>query len=340
MTGIAQTAAVDTTIAKPPPVSSHIQDLAASIDEAVAQLRQRQIRQSQHNDGDNKPQHDKLLVIGDGEGSIPWPLFCDDLLKPVDKVVWAVIRHQVVAGYAAAFPRYEIIGRHANIGSKATIARAIIILRLTRWLSLCARVRDAKGRFCGNVYVLHDEPISMADAIYLDPAYLSLLQAMATHHHARVRQVAKSIITTLEDGVSDEVDERESGTVMQQHGKCSVVDFELDSGSSAGTDLEIADVSSQSANTSLPLPADEPGNTASYDVVMRPDAFPVQDGSTDSAIAVENTQETEKRCVQNMNSDDQDQKLNPIDTTQAQKLNSVLEIQVQNLNPPQDNQQK
>ena len=357
MTSIAQTVAADVATAKPPPVSSHILNLATSIDEAVAQLRQRQTRQAQHNDGDNAPQHDNLLVIGDGEDSIPWQLFCDDLLKPVDKVVWAVIRYQADIGDAVAFPSYGIIGRLANIGSKATIARAIIILRLTRWLSLCARVRDAQGRFQGNVYVLHNEPISVADTIYLDPAYLSLLRAMITHHHAQVRQVVKSIIATLEGGVSDEVDVRESATVLQQHGKCSVADFELDSGASADTDLEIADVSSQSGSTPLPLPADEPGKTASYDEVQ-PDVSAVQDDSTDSAIVVGNTQEIGEHgvqnsnadipvqnlnavsSVQNMNSDVQDQELNPVDNTPDQKLNSVPETQVQDLNPTQGNHQK
>ena len=348
MTSIAQTATTDVAIAKPSPVSSHIQSLATSIDEAVAQLRQRQAYQAQHNDGDNKPQRDNLLVIGNRQDSLPWPLFCDDLLKPVDKVVWAVIRYQADIGDAVAFPRYEIIGRHANIGSKATVARAIIVLRLTRWLSLCDRVRDAQGRFCGNVYVLHDEPISVADAIYLDPAYLSLLQAMTTHHHTRVRQVAESVIATLEDGVGNKVDGRESATALQPQEKHSAVEYRLNSESTVDADLETKDAFSQPASTSLPLAEDDPGNTASYDVVQ-PDVSAVQDDSTDSAIVVGNTQATEEHGVQNpnadipvqnMNSGSQDQELNPVYNTPDQKLNGVSENRVQNLNLIQQNKQK
>ena len=42
-------------------------------------------------------------------------------------------------GGNTSFPGYGAIGRMANIASRTTIARAIAILRATRWLTLCRR---------------------------------------------------------------------------------------------------------------------------------------------------------------------------------------------------------
>jgi hypothetical protein len=45
---------------------------------------------------------------------------------------------------------------------------------LTRWLSLVRRRRDPKtGRILGNLYVLHDEPLTPFEAMQLDADYLA-----------------------------------------------------------------------------------------------------------------------------------------------------------------------
>ena len=54
------------------------------------------------------------------------------------------------------------------------MARALTVLRLTRWISLVRRRRDPRsGRIQGNLYVLHDEPLTPYEAIQLDADYLS-----------------------------------------------------------------------------------------------------------------------------------------------------------------------
>lgn len=60
---------------------------------------------------------------------------------------------------------------------------------MTRWLSLVRRRRDPKtGRILGNLYVLHDEPLTPFEAMQLDPDYLSLMsQALA--HAAKAVQI-------------------------------------------------------------------------------------------------------------------------------------------------------
>lgn len=169
-------------------VSPRTQSLSVYIQEAVVNLRQRsRLTESPTRDKDG------LLFLGNWHDSHPRLLFHDGTLEPVDKVVWAVIRHHVDVNNATAFPTYQTIGRCANIRSKATVARSIMLLRVTRWLSLCARVRDGQGRYQGNVYALHDEPISLVDAVYLDPGYRQFLQQMRSYKHDRVRQIADAL---------------------------------------------------------------------------------------------------------------------------------------------------
>ena len=94
-----------------------------------------------------------------------------------------------------AFPTYEQLRPWlasmpcAGQASHETVARALTLLRLTRWLSLVRRRRDPKtGRILGNLYVLHDEPLTPFEAMQLDPDYLELV-SQALGHSARAVQV-------------------------------------------------------------------------------------------------------------------------------------------------------
>ncbi|MDN5869221.1 MAG: STY4528 family pathogenicity island replication protein [Nitrococcus sp.] len=145
---------------------------------------------------------DALLFLGNSHHAFPVVVVQDPILEPVDKLVWMVIcQSGRGTGAKAEFPSYADIARLANISSTSTVSRAIAILRATRWLSLCARSREANGRFGGNVYALHDEPLPLADALHLDPGYMAFLQDAANHHHARVRCVVAAVSATLDDDI-------------------------------------------------------------------------------------------------------------------------------------------
>src|SRR5690606_3840867 len=59
-----------------------------------------------------------------------------------------------------------------------------------RWLSLVRRRRDPRtGRIQGNLYVLHDEPLTPFEAMQLDPDYLSLVCQALTHASKAVQRV-------------------------------------------------------------------------------------------------------------------------------------------------------
>ena len=145
---------------------------------------------------------DALLFLGNRHHAFPAVVVLDPVLEPVDKLVWMVIYQSGRGtGTRAVFPSYIDIARLANVSSTSTVSRAIAILRATRWLSLCARSRDPSGRFGGNVYALHDEPLPLVDALHLDPDYMEFLQEAASHHHARVRQVAAAVSESLDEDI-------------------------------------------------------------------------------------------------------------------------------------------
>jgi len=150
---------------------------------------------------------DTMLFVGNWHQSFPALVVQDPVLEPVDKLVWMVILLQArETGGNTAFPSYEYLARKTNVSSTSTISRAIAILRATRWLTLCARLREASGRFRGNVYALHDEPLPLADALHLDPDYMSFLRQSLAHHHARVCLVAKGVLDTIDEDIHEGID--------------------------------------------------------------------------------------------------------------------------------------
>ena len=151
-------------------------------------------------EGEGPP--DRMVFLGNRHQSFPTAVIEDPVLEPVDKVIWMVIMLVVrETGSETAFPGYEAIGKMANVSSRSTIARAIAILRATRWLTLCARVRRASGKFRGNVYALHDEPLPLADALHLDTNYMAFLGSATGHGHARVRAVAQGVLDSIGEDI-------------------------------------------------------------------------------------------------------------------------------------------
>lgn len=148
------------------------------------------------------PSSNSMLFFGNRHTSFPTLVVQDPVLEPVDKLVWMSIRLQASeTGGSTAFPSYTSIARTANVSSKSTISRAVAILRITRWLTLCARLRGSSGRFQGNVFALHDEPMPLVDALHFDSSYMQFLRESAEHHHARVRAVAQGALDTIDEDI-------------------------------------------------------------------------------------------------------------------------------------------
>jgi hypothetical protein len=134
------------------------------------------------------PAGDSFLYSGNRHESVPRALFLDRRLTPLERNAWQVFRFQLNDDGATAFPTYDQLRPYLAsmpCGAQAsheTVARALTLLRLTRWLSLVRRRRDPRtGRILGNLYVLHDEPLTPFEAMQLDPDYLGLVSQALTH---------------------------------------------------------------------------------------------------------------------------------------------------------------
>jgi len=74
---------------------------------------------------------------------------------------------------------------------------ALTILRLVRWLSLVRKSNT--GRILGNVYVLHDEPLTPFEAMQLDSDYLQLVSQSLNHAAKAVQVVGDHTLQEIAD---------------------------------------------------------------------------------------------------------------------------------------------
>ncbi|HCF1530129.1 TPA: STY4528 family pathogenicity island replication protein [Pseudomonas aeruginosa] len=150
---------------------------------------------------------DAFLFSGNRHETVPQRLFLDRRLTPLERNAWQVFRLMLNDDGVTAFPTYEQLRPWlasmpcAGQASHETVARALTLLRLTRWLSLVRRRRDPKtGRILGNLYVLHDEPLTPFEAMQLDADYLALVSQSLGHSAKAVQMVG---LNTLKEIAED-----------------------------------------------------------------------------------------------------------------------------------------
>ncbi|HBP0979083.1 STY4528 family pathogenicity island replication protein [Comamonas sp. Y6] len=149
---------------------------------------------------------DAFLFSGNRHETVPRRLFLDRRLTPLERNAWQVFRLMLNDDGVTAFPTYEQLRPWlasmpcAGQASHETVARALTLLRLTRWLSLVRRRRDAKtGRILGNLYVLHDEPLTPFEAMQLDADYLALVSQSLGHSAKAVQIVGLNTLKEIAD---------------------------------------------------------------------------------------------------------------------------------------------
>ncbi|MGV6989194.1 STY4528 family pathogenicity island replication protein [Testudinibacter sp. P80/BLE/0925] len=152
-----------------------------------------------------------LLYFGNPHDTVPVRLLTDPLLTCRARYAWQVIKHNARAFGGAAFPSYEelqqLLSDRAYTQEKASkkvVSQTLLLLRLTRWLTFCSKARDEQGRILGNIYIIHDEPMSIPDCIHFNENYLNMLE-QATHHRDKmIRGVAQHIVKNMQidDGQS------------------------------------------------------------------------------------------------------------------------------------------
>lgn len=144
-----------------------------------------------------------FLFSGQSHEVVPRRLLLDSRLTPLERNAWQVFR-LMLQGQGVVTPRYEDLQPYLSSvpygasASRETIARVLTMLRLTRWLSLVSRGRDQlSGRLQGSLYVLHDEPLTPAEAMELDQDYLELVGNSLDHATKAVRIVAQHVLEEI-----------------------------------------------------------------------------------------------------------------------------------------------
>lgn len=154
------------------------------------------------------PVESGLLFFGNQHETVPTRLLFDKYLTARAKLAWQLIKSKAKEFQAGLFPSYEalseLLSDKSYAGEKLSrklISQTLLLLRLTRWLTLCETARNEHGQVLGNIYLLHDEPMPVIDTIQLNDDYLKLLEKSVKHKDPTVRLVATDIIENL---MSDE----------------------------------------------------------------------------------------------------------------------------------------
>jgi len=144
-----------------------------------------------------------LFYMGNWHESIPLFIYRDPILESVDRNVYGVIRSLTSKESATAFPTYDDICKYGNISSHATVSRAVAILRLVRWSTQRLVRCPLSGQIRRKVYIMHDQPLELADTIQLDPGYMSYIEECQSHHHAYVKKVATLVMERIESDINE-----------------------------------------------------------------------------------------------------------------------------------------
>jgi len=143
------------------------------------------------------PTNDVFLFAGNRQESVPRTLFFDRRLTPIERNTWQVIRMLMESGGKTSMPTYDQLRPFltampcAAQASYETVAKAITLLRLTRWMTLVRRRRLPNGQVQSNIYVLHDEPLCPHETIQLDRDYFALVSKAMDHSSKAIRRIGE-----------------------------------------------------------------------------------------------------------------------------------------------------
>lgn len=153
---------------------------------------------------ETKLQEHGLLFFGNQHETVPTRLLFDPYLTSRAKLAWQLIKYKAREFQSGMFPSYEVLAKllsdkpydDAEL-SRKLVSQTLLLLRLTRWLTLCETVRNEQGQVLGNFYILHDEPMPIIDTIQLNHDYIALLEKSIQHRDNFVRGVANHIVENL-----------------------------------------------------------------------------------------------------------------------------------------------
>jgi hypothetical protein len=140
-----------------------------------------------------------VLFTGNWHDSIPRNLILNQQLSPVEKITWQTLRLTIAnPQQPGSAPSREGLAAMVNC-SPPTITSSRQMLRLTRYMTHCSTVRK-QGRFVGDIYLLHDEPMALSDTLQIDPEYLDFVVMLtkAGNKAKALRQEAARVLREID----------------------------------------------------------------------------------------------------------------------------------------------
>lgn len=152
------------------------------------------------------PADDRLLFLGSWQVTLPMLILHDPVLSSDAKVLWGVIKSYADPRTIGAMPDYKTLRTGVRVNSNNTLRAALMELRAIRLISIYRRPRTLQGRFSGHLYLLYDEPLTLADALCMDPGYVDFLREARGHARRDVRTLANAILATLDEQLDQDKD--------------------------------------------------------------------------------------------------------------------------------------
>ena len=162
-------------------------DIERTIDQAIDQLRQAK-------PGSGHGVDDGLLYLGTWNDAYPALLVRDPFLTDSAKIQWLFLAQEArkQPHHAMGMPSIQKTATVLH-HSRGTVIRDRALLRICRWISAVRRLRDSQtGRFLGEIYAMHGEPVQLHAAIQYDAHYLASLERWQDHPDKQVQHAARA----------------------------------------------------------------------------------------------------------------------------------------------------
>lgn len=149
------------------------------------------------------PSDDGLLYLGPWHDAYPAILVRDPFLTDSAKIQWLYLAQEARRQPAGAIgmPSIQETSRTLH-QARGTVIRDRLLLRICRWISTVRQVRDAKtGRFLGQIYAMHGEPIQLHAAIEYDDQYLDMIERSSDHQDKCIQRAAHANILGIQQQI-------------------------------------------------------------------------------------------------------------------------------------------
>ncbi|MCF6236937.1 MAG: hypothetical protein L3J70_11305 [Gammaproteobacteria bacterium] len=146
-----------------------------------------------------------FIYLGNPHIAIPHQLLTNERLESDEKIIWALLRESLPRpGHPSLLPSHQQIAKQISKAS-SVVSERIQVLRLYRWITLCAQVgRSDSGTWYRPIYAIHDEPIPLADTLFLDESYMQHVNQQMKSTTSRIAQTAKEVSNQLRHQIATE----------------------------------------------------------------------------------------------------------------------------------------